>query len=201
MGRSRPASPPQSLSSTFPRRDLARAFPARPDVDRPLALGVRRVGDRLRRVVLQPARAPSGRRGSRAVTSFCARWPCVAPNVETAVVVTGFVTVVLSARRRHERQGEHRDGNEKPQRRKDQSLLPRKLTGMISAIAIACDTVLPPAEPVEEDEEPQLVHGERDQRDDEGYRSSLDRRSRPSGSRTSSAGSTSSCSRLRSRTR
>ena len=45
-------------------------------------------------------------------------------------------------RGRDEREPEHGDEDE-PQRRNDQSLLPRKLSGITSTIAIACETIFP----------------------------------------------------------
>ena len=52
----------------------------------------------------------------------------------------------------------------------DQSLFPRKFSGVTRTIATACETILPHPSQSRNTSEPELVHGERDQGDDEEAR-------------------------------
>ncbi len=61
---------------------------------------------------------------------------------ESPVEVVDRPGLSRGERRRRSRERERRDDEKLPQRRNDQSLLPRKFSGVTSTIAIACATTL-----------------------------------------------------------
>ena len=149
--RSRPRARRPSTSSTVPGGDLAGL--AGEDVDRPAPVRVRRDGGRARRVALEPS--DHARVGEEEERRPVARQRRLA-GCRDGLLRHGRAgdararcrRVGRGRGRRHAGHGKRRRESEqrdpkprrRPQRRNDQSLFPRKLSGVTRTIAIACET-------------------------------------------------------------
>ena len=175
----RPAAPSTPRRSTRlavvdgARRDLAGR--AREDVHRPRPCAIRRIRDGLRRVPLQPGVRPSGRRRKVASPARSVETRLPAPSGEPPATGPGpwswsswsAPVVVAASAEGTKASGSAQATQHEASPPEAPELVAEEVERRDEDDRDRLRDDLPPAEPVEEDEQPQLVDAEDDERDEE----------------------------------